>query len=242
MIDLHSHILPELDDGSQSLEESLAMAQIAVESGVRAMVATPHCVHGRAREVYSGWLLLREALEDEGIPLRVYPGMEILGTAETARLLQEGQLFTINGSRYPLIEFLFEASAQEITDILESVVQAGFLPLIAHPERYESVHQDPGCINTWKKMGCLFQINRGSLLGRFGSSIQDMAFSLVDRGFATVVASDAHSYRMRTPWLQDVYQMLDKEFSPVAARYLLQRNPRSILRNEYLLPVEPAWF
>ena len=242
MIDLHSHILPRLDDGSQNMEESLAMAQIAVESGVRSMVATPHCAQGRAREVYSGWLLLREALEDAGIPLRVYPGMEILGTPDTARLLQEGQLFTVNGSRYPLVEFLFQATAREITDILESVVQAGFLPLIAHPERYECVHQDPGCINTWKKMGCLFQVNRGSLLGRFGSTAQDMAFSLVDRGFATVVASDAHSPRMRTPWLRDVYGMLDEEFSPVAARYLLRRNPRSILRDEDLPPVEPAWF
>lgn len=241
MIDLHSHILPRLDDGSQNMEESLAMAQIAVKSGVRAMVATPHCAQERAREVYSGWLLLREALEDAGIPLRVYPGMEILGTADTARLLQEGKLFTINGSRYPLIEFLFQAKATEITEILESVAKVGFLPLVAHPERYECVQQDPCCVNTWKKLGCLFQVNRGSLLGRFGSTAQDMAFSLVDRGFATVVASDAHSPRMRTPWLRDVYGLLDEEFSS-AARYLLVRNPRSILRDEELPPVEPAWF
>lgn len=242
MIDLHSHILPRLDDGSRTMAESLAMAQLAVESGVREMVATPHCAQGRAREVYSGWLLLRETLEDAGIPLRVYPGMEILGTADTARLLQEGQLFTINGSRYPLVEFLFQATAREITDILESILQAGFLPLIAHPERYECIHRTPGCINEWKKMGCLFQVNRGSLLGRFGSTVQDMAFSLVDRGFATVVASDAHSPRMRTPWLRDVYGMLDEEFSPVAARYLLRHNPRRILKDEDIPSVEPAWF
>ena len=242
MIDLHSHILPRLDDGSQSVEESLAMAQLAVECGVHAMVATPHCVHGRAREVYSGWSMLREALEDEEIPLRVYLGMEILGTADTAQLLQEGQLFTINGSRYPLIEFPFRASVREITDVLESVIQAGFQPLVAHPERYECVYEDPGCINTWKKLGCLFQVNRGSLMGRFGGSAQDMAFSLVERGFATVIASDAHSARMRTPWLWDVYGLLAEEFSPVAARYLLVRNPRSILKNEDLPPVEPVWF
>ena len=242
MIDLHSHILPRLDDGSQSMEESLAMARLAVECGVHAMVATPHCVYGRTREVYSGWLLLREALEDEGIPLRVYLGMEILGTTETAQLLREGQLFTINGSRYPLIEFPFQMTQQEITDILRSVIQAGFLPLIAHPERYECVQEDPGCINVWKKHGCLFQVNRGSLLGRFGGSAQDMALSLVDRGFATVVASDAHSPRMRTPWLRDVYGLLGEEFSSDAARYLLQRNPKSILRNEDLSSAEPAWF
>lgn len=242
MIDLHSHILPRLDDGSRSMEESLAMAHLAVKSGVRAMVATPHCTQGRAREVHAGWLLLREALEDARIPLRLYPGMEIMGTPDTARLLREGQLFTLNGSRYPLIEFPFQAAAREITGILESVAQDGFVPLVAHPERYECVHEDPGCINTWKKMGCLFQVNRGSLLGRFGSTIQDMAFSMVDRGFATVVASDAHSPRMRTPWLRDVYGMLHEEFSPAAARYLLVRNPRSILTDEDIPPVEPVWF
>ena len=103
MIDLHCHILPELDDGSQSLEESLAMARMAVNSGVRAMAATPHCMGERAEEVYGTWSLLRQALEETGVPLKLYPGMEIFGTPDTARLLREGKLFTLNGSRYPLI-------------------------------------------------------------------------------------------------------------------------------------------
>ena len=92
MIDLHCHILPELDDGSQSLEESLAMARMAVNSGVRAMAATPHCMGERAEEVYGTWSLLRQALEETGVPLKLYPGMEIFGTPDTARLLREGKL------------------------------------------------------------------------------------------------------------------------------------------------------
>ncbi len=242
MIDLHSHILPRLDDGSQSLEESLAMARLAVESGVQAMVATPHCADGRAREVSDSWQLLRAALEEMQIPLRVYPGMEILGTADTVRLLRQGQLITINDSRYPLMEFPFRAEVRENTEILKSVICAGYRPVIAHPERYECVQLDPRCINTWHEMGCLLQVNRGSLLGRFGSAARDMAFALVDRGFAAVVASDAHSPRMRTPWLQDVYGMLEEEFSPAAARYLLRRNPKSIIKNEDIPFVKPEWF
>ena len=88
MIDLHSHILPELDDGSHSFGESLEMARLAVESGVTAIVATPHCMDDRAREVRSTVLLLREALQESGIPLRLYMGMEIFGTEDTARQLQ----------------------------------------------------------------------------------------------------------------------------------------------------------
>lgn len=234
IIDLHSHILPQLDDGSQSLEQSLEMADLAVRSGVRSMVVTPHCIQGDAREVMASFRLVQEALEDTGIPLRLFPGMEIMGTPETAALLKAGQLLTINGSRYPLIEFPFQASARENAQILESVLRAGFRPLIAHPERYECVQEDLDSIGSWVQMGCLLQVNRGSLLGRFGSGAQEAAFFLVETGLATVVASDAHSPRMRTPWMGDVYELLATEFSPTAARYLLWHNPGCILKNEPL--------
>ncbi len=242
MIDLHSHILPEQDDGAQSLRDSLEMARMAVESGITAMVATPHCVGDRSREVYGAWRLLREALEENGVPLKLLPGMEIFGTPDTARLLREKKLFTLNGSRYPLVEFSFRSDGEEETGILRSICRAGYRPLVAHPERYHYVQEDPELINRWQKMGCLFQVNRGSLLGRFGRREQRMAMELVDRGFATVVASDAHSARMRTPWMKDVQQMLSQEFAPVCAEVLLRENPLKILRNQDLPPVEPEWF
>lgn len=242
MIDLHSHILPELDDGSQSLRESLAMARMAVDSGVTAMVATPHCIDDRTREVYDAWALMQEVLQEHEIPLKLFPGMEIFGTTDTVRLLQEGKLLTLNGSRYPLIEFSFHSTGEEETRILRSVCKAGFRPIVAHPERYAYVQRDPRIVNRWHRMGCLLQVNRGSLLGRFGRHAQQTAFELVDRGFAAVVASDAHSHRMRTPWLEDVWTMLAKEFSPLCARTLLRENPQKILKNEDIPPVEPEWF
>lgn len=242
MIDLHSHILPGLDDGSQSLEASLAMARMAVESGVTAMVATPHCANDRVREVEAAWLLLREAMEEARIPLKLYPGMEIFGTPETAKLLREGKLLTLNGSRYPLVEFSFRSDGEEETRILRSICRAGFRPVVAHPERYAYVQQNPRLINRWYRMGCLLQVNRGSLLGRFGRHARETAFELVERGFATVIASDAHSYRMRTPWMEDVQKLLSEEISPLCAEVLLQENPKKILKNEDILPVQPEWF
>ncbi len=242
MIDLHSHILPEQDDGAQNLRDSLEMARMAVESGVTAMVATPHCAGDRSREVYGAWKLLRQALAEARIPLKLLPGMEIFGTPDTAGLLQERKLFTLNGSRYPLIEFSFRSDGETETDILRSVCRAGYRPLVAHPERYIYVQEDPELINRWHQMGCLFQVNRGSLLGRFGRREQRMAAELVDRGFATVVASDAHSARMRTPWMKDVQQLLSREYAPVCAEVLLWENPRRILKNQELPPVQPEWF
>lgn len=242
MIDLHSHILPELDDGAQSLRESLAMARMAVDSGITAMVATPHCADDRAREVYAAWKLLREALKENDIPLKLFLGMEIFGTADTARMLREKKLFTLNGSRYPLIEFAFNSDGEEETRILHSVRKAGYRPIVAHPERYSYVQEDPRIMNRWHRMGCLAQVNRGSLMGRFGSRAQETAFELVDRGFAVAVASDAHSSRIRTPWMEDVRKLLHEDISPLCARAVLGEIPKMILKNEKIPPIEPEWF
>lgn len=242
MIDLHSHILPELDDGAQSLRESLAMARMAVDSGVTAMVATPHCVDDRTRRVYAGWQLLQEALRENGVSLELYPGMEIFGTPATAKLLREGKLFTLNGSRYPLIEFSFRSSGEEETWILRDVCESGFRPVVAHPERYVYIQREPQLLNEWIRMGCLLQVNRGSLLERFGGYAQELAMELVGRGFVSVIASDAHSSQVRTPWMEDVHRLVSEELSPQCAAALLQDNPQKILKDEQLSPAEPEWF
>lgn len=242
MIDLHSHILPELDDGARSLRQSLAMARMSVDSGVTAMAATPHCVDDREMEVREVFLLLREALEESEIPLQLYPGMEIFGTEDTADLLRKGKLLTLNGSRYPLVEFSFQSDGREETRILKSILRAGYRPVVAHPERYRYIQRDPELMNRWKRMGCLFQVNRGSLLGRFGGMVQDVAFELVKNGFVSVVASDGHSPEIRTTWMQDVRELLTWEFSGELARQLLEENPAAILNDEELPPDHPVWF
>lgn len=242
MIDLHSHILPELDDGSQSLQESLAMARMAVDSGVTVMAATPHCADAGAREVYEAWKLLRRALKENEIPLKLFPGMEIFGTEDTLQLLKDGKLFTLNGSRYPLVEFPFQSDGEQETRILRTLCKEGLRPIVAHPERYDYVQYDPELLNRWYRMGCLMQVNRGSLLGRFGPRIQVMADEIVSRNFAAVVASDAHSPRHRTPWMMDVRKLLIREYSPACARTLLLQNPIRILKDDPIPPAEPEWF
>lgn len=242
MIDLHAHILWDLDDGARDPEESLRMAELAVNSGVSHMVATPHCRDGGVGTVREVTAFLRELLKESGIPLKVYSGMEIFGSVETARLLQEGKLLTLNHSRYPLIEFEFVSDGIPETEILRSVLQAGYRPLVAHPERYVYAQENPELINTWVRMGCLLQVNKGSLTGRFGRTSRRLALELVDRGMATVVASDAHSPKIRTPWMYDAWDLIAREISPIAAEQLLLENPRRILNNENLPVMEPEWF
>ena len=242
MIDLHSHILPGLDDGARDMNAAFHMAALAVRSGVGTMVVTPHCLHGGAMEVRSALTRLRKTLHNFGIPLRLCEGMEIFGTPETAALLKAGKLLTLNRSRYPLIEFGFESDGTGETAVLEDLIRAGYTPLVAHPERYQYVQEDPEFINLWKKMGCAFQINRGSLLGRFGEGPRAMAWELAGRGFATAVASDAHAATFRTPWLGDVRELLLEALPPTAAAWLLEENPRRIINNEELPSGEPEWF
>lgn len=242
MIDLHSHILPELDDGSGSLAESLAMARMAVESGITAIAATPHCAWDRRDDVLESWQLLSQALKENGIPLELYPGMEIFGTADTLQLLREGKLLTLNGSRYPLVEFEFRGSGETQTQLLQQLCEAGYRPLVAHPERYSYIQRDPTLLNRWYRMGCLMQVNRGSLLGRFGRQPQAVAVEMVERGFAVAVATDAHGYLNRTPWMRDVREMLTHEVSSLCAKNLLRVNPEKILKDEPLDLMEPEWF
>ncbi len=242
MIDLHCHILPELDDGAQSFRESLDMARLAVHSGVKTIVATPHCMTGGARQVQLVAELIQEELQSEGIGLELLVGMEIFATQDTLRRLQEGQLLTINGSRYPLVEFPFRSDGDAETEILKELCDAGYCPLVAHPERYLYLQEEPALINLWYRMGCRFQINKGSLLGRFGPRAQALAMALVDRGFATAVASDAHAAQTRTPWMADAAELLQAEFSTQVQEALLRQNPGRIIRNEQLLSALPEWF
>lgn len=248
MTDIHTHILPGLDDGAPDWDSALSMAELAVESGVTVLAATPHCglpgqeMEGRAERVKDQLAVFRGKLERAGLPLTVCEGMEIFGTEDTAPLLRCGLLIPLNRTRYPLIEFPFEDYSRQATRILGDVARLGYRPVVAHPERYQYVQFDPALLNLWTDMGCLLQINRGSLLGRFGPAAEEAAWAMLDRGFACAVASDAHSPLSRTPWMRDVRELLREEYSESTARLLLEDRPSLLLRGEPIDLPEPNWF
>lgn len=232
MVDLHCHILPDMDDGARDSREAIAMAQLALERGTTRLVATPHCQSGGSEQVLAATEYLRQQLQCLQLPLKLYAGMEIFATEATARLLQEGKLLTLNGSRYPLVEFDFEGDEQRPGKLLAQLTEAGYRPVVAHPERYSYIQQNPRLLNDWVDMGCLLQLNKGSFAGHFGPVCQELAFGLVARGYAGAVASDAHGFRRRSPRLEQLWDILSHNFSPRAAQVLLQTNPMKILRDE----------
>lgn len=248
--DLHMHLLPGLDDGSPSEESTLHMAAMAAESGTERIVATPHSrgfgdhddplFHLAVREASDA---LAHALEDCGIPLQILTGMEVFAGEDTVRELAEGILLPLGDTRCVLTEFSFDEDPDFVKKTLRDMQEAGWLPLIAHPERYYFIQDDLNLAFQLVKTGCLLQVNKGSLLGRFGETEQSCAVALVRHGLVHAVASDAHSPRRRTPPLDIVYTWLSEAFSPRTAELLLSQNPNRILSGELPIPVtEPFPF
>lgn len=237
MIDLHAHILPGLDDGAQNAQETVLMAAIAAESGVGVIAATPHsfgneCFGGEFRtSVLSAIGYAQNEINAREIPITLVPGMEIYATPETAELLASGDLLTINGTKYALIEFAFGEKPRAIYDMLRPVLDMGYVPLVAHPERYSCICENIKVAQELVAHGCLLQVNKGSLLGSFGSEIMRTAMLLIKQELAFCVASDGHSIQRRNTDLYEARQTISDLFSAETAERLLCRNPEKILKS-----------
>lgn len=242
MVDVHCHILPGVDDGAENLEESLEMAGIAADCGVTDLVATPH-FQGDGQDAkllemfYRRFRLLEETLKEERIPLRLHLGAEILCTVDTIRLAQDRELPTISDTDYVLCEFFFDAPFDYMDEILEGIAEAGYLPVVAHPERYGAIQRDPRRVAHWFRKGYVIQVNKGSILGSFGSRVQEAARWLLEAGFVHVIASDAHSSRRRTTDLSRLRSWLLEHYSGEYVNMLLEENPRRLTRGEDMMPV-----
>lgn len=244
MIDIHSHILPGMDDGAQDMFDTLEMVDMAARNGVKTIIATPHCNIPRG---YTNYLdeeykeciqAVREAVREEGIPVRILPGAEALGTPDLPELVQAGKIMTLNNSRYLLVEFLFDEDPEFVNRILDEVKELKIIPVIAHPERYKFVQRDPNLVYEWRTKGYPTQINKGSVRGKFGTRAMETAFLLLDHNLVSVVASDAHRPRFRTTNMTKAYQELLENYPEQYVELLFNENPRRICQNEPLLALK----
>lgn len=238
MIDLHCHILPGVDDGSPDMGVSLEMARDAWKNGIRAIVATPHCSRDYpaqnllSRKLVDSFVELNRAIRQEGIQLQVYPGMEVMVNEHFPVLLQQKRLIPLAGSKYLLIEFEFDCTPQKVSETIALVKASGYIPLIAHPERYFCVQWNPALAVEWQKSGAVLQLNRGSLQGKLSRQAQDCAWELLKSDAAAVIASDAHGSKLRRAELTSILHEIAEVFSWAYAAELLIENPARILRNE----------
>ena len=235
MIDLHTHILPAADDGSPDLATSVRMAETALRCGTRTLVATPHSnQEGRfenfaSRELDRRFDRLEAALRDRGLPLQLLRGMEIFATEDMGDKIRDGLLSGLNGGRYYLVEFPFDAPAGWMEERLLDVQSCGGIPLAAHVERYDAVQENPEIIYSWVRAGTRIQLNAGSLFGRFGQRAMITSRILLDCELATCLASDAHFDDFRAPRLDQAAEELLLRYGQSAVDTLLVRNPVRIL-------------
>ena len=241
MVDIHTHILPGIDDGARDIGDTLEMARIAVESGTTHMVATPHCnIPGRnsnyfGQEYKEAFFKAKNAIKAEGIPLKLYPGMEVYMTEEVPDLMAEGKIMPINGSHYVLVEFGFDEDPEFADRMLKRVRRMRVIPLIAHVERYYFVQDYPEIIARWKKIGYAIQCNKGSFQGKFGKAERRTAHELLDKQLVSVIASDAHRPNVRTPRLDDAYEELALDYPIEYLDRVFDLYPRRICEDKSII-------
>jgi protein-tyrosine phosphatase len=240
MIDIHTHILPMVDDGASCFDEALDMAAIAVESGVQALVATPHSNHDVGFVNYESehqielFEKLCTLLRQAKIPLQLYRGMENWASVDIVQKLDYGKLLTLNATRYTLVEFAFDEEPWWIEAILKEMLLGGYIPIIAHPERYFCIHEAPNHLYEWRIMGALAQMNKESILGRLGRHTAEAAELLLKHNLVNCVASDAHHAYARTTDMAALNRYLEKNFSQGYRDMLMKDNPRAVLEGRVL--------
>ncbi len=238
MIDIHCHIMPGFDDGADNIEESLRMVRIAAGGGTKAIIVTPHSNIPKVNLNYldkfyvDTFKELKAKIKEQKIPLDIYPGHEIFATDNLIEPIKRKRLLTLCNSDYPLVEFAFNERSESVYRKLQILVAEGLTPIVAHPERYAFVAENGSAPLMLKKMGCLLQVNKGSLKNKFGDNAYAVSQALIRREVADFVASDAHSPYMRTPYLADVYEIISELHSVQYADLLLSINPEKVIKNE----------
>lgn len=239
MTDLHTHILYDLDDGSESFEMSVEMLKLAKKNGTENIVLTPHCNIPNGYINYMNDVIVKrfeklKHIAEQEIGINVYLGMEVYASNDIDKLVMNGAAITLNKSRYLLIEFPFEADPLWVSNILARVHNLGLVPLLAHPERYAYVQKYPQMVYDWVNSGCLVQVNRGSITGGFGETARYISLLLMNHNLVCAVASDAHKPNRRAPVISDAYQKVSKYFGSQYADKIFIENPKAILNNQKL--------
>lgn len=244
MIDIHCHILPNVDDGSESLEESIAMAKIAESEGITKIVNTSHChfdfKYKKGNELKLELEKFNQALKEENINIEVLLGNELYYTSDLIERFDELDFFSMNNSKYILMEFSPINFPKNIEDVIYEIKIRGYIPIIAHAERYKQVQEDVNIVLDCIKEGALIQVNASSILGKNGEKAEDTSKKLLDNNMVHFVATDAHSSNRRRPLIKDSYNYILKNYGKEVAEKLFIENPTAVIENRDISILNPT--
>ena len=255
MIDIHCHLLPGMDDGPASMDESLAMVRLALADGIQGAICTPHwhpMFWQNERFVIAEAVeSLRLRLQAEAIPFDVWPGSELSLDADLEAGIADGRLGTLNGGSWVLLELPGAYPPPGIDAFLLNLLRSGRRIVLAHPERYSFVQRDPARLHAWVEMGLAVQITAASLLGRLGPKIASLCQVLLEHRLVHFLASDGHGVGNRRPLLRDACTHAGEIAGVDDAVRLTELHPQAVIRDEPLplvdfaplpLPTKRPWF
>lgn len=234
-IDIHTHILPQIDDGARDLSEAREMIRMAWEDGTRALILTPHCYgrYGknsmpRIREAFADF---KQTVEAEFPEMELYLGSEVRYESVVPEELAGGAVQTLNGSHYVLLEFGGGCLHSQVLNGVSACIYSGFTPVIAHVERYDIFHRDAGLIDEVLRQGALIQINAESILGVQGLRIKHFCHRLLRSGRVHFVASDGHHMDRRSPLLHKCWEKVSKKYGEEYALQVFRENALAVIED-----------
>jgi protein-tyrosine phosphatase len=240
VIDLHSHLLPGIDDGSKDLAMSLAMARVAAADGISTIACTPHILPGvynnSGPAIRAATARLAKSLADAGMPISVVTGADVHICTDLNVQLRDGRALTLNNSRYFLLEPPHHVLPPRLEDLIFGLQAAGYVPILTHPERLSWVEGHYDLIGRLVSSSVLMQITAGSVMGRFGRRPRYWAERMLDEGLCHLLATDAHNTEQRAPRMADARDVVAQRLGDDEAINLVLRRPQGILNN--LTPAE----
>ena len=239
MIDIHSHILPGLDDGAKSMEETLGIVRQLYEAGFTTLIATPHVLEGTnflgPAEILTATEQVRQAVAEVGIPVEIFPGAENYIFPDMAKWVRAGKLLTLgNTAKYLLVELPMLVIPHYTDQVFFELQVEGLTPILAHPERYKGLVDEPERLLDWARKGILFQLDLRSLDGKYGPQAKRLAEVMLHSDLIHFVGSDAHRVAgSQSAYLEDLRSVEgivgEERFGEVTVG-----NPRSVLEGKLL--------
>ena len=233
MIDIHNHLLFGVDDGPKSAEESIMMLRDAKQQGIDAIILTPHYRHGYftypVKEIMRNFDCLK--VHAEAIGIDIYLGTEYHVNSRMVDYLEMGRCKSLANSRYVLAEYEYETEFSYVKSSIHELLLHGYVPVVAHVERYECMLDDLHNAEILREMGALIQVNAGAILGDEGRAQKKYCKKMLQNGLVDIVASDSHGIKYRTNQMGKCKQYLTKKYDPTYVLMITEENPRKIIKN-----------
>lgn len=239
MIDIHSHPLPEVDDGAKTFDDAVAMCRMAANDGTTHLVATPHCNYTYPFNPQVNEQKLRELQQAVGPAPQLLLGCDFhLSYDNIQQIVRNRGSYTINHTRYVLVEFDDHFVPRNMDNVFYELQVAGLIPILTHPERNPVLQRKPDLLYPWVTHGCLAQITAKSYTGGFGSHARELSEMWLDRNLVHFFASDAHDVKYRPPLLSVCYEKLASTRGKAEADRIMKKNPEAVI-NDRRLPLGP---